>query len=565
VSSGLAIVLAMFLAAPVEARPPVPVIFLHGFNSNFATWAQFANVLGQNGWTFGGCPLFDPVVQIVTNLCAPSSGLSAGDIYLMQFSSNQNLTIVEQAAELQVVIGAVLAQNPGQSAVILVGHSMGGLAARGYLEFNFSSPTSIPNVIKVITVGTPNMGSELAVLCQLAGPLCVAFGLNPSSVAVAELTPTSPALGTLNDLADHPLPPSVVYVSVTGTGTPVIVPSGADGDGIVTTQSQNLDSVLASLEPAVRAGIKHTAVAVRIQDRASCDEGFTPDPLTGRDINPLPNETHTCETTDAGVWTTLLGELQFTPSPRTLAAVLPSSRSVQVGSTATAFATLVNLGPGAATGCSIAPLSPVPATFTYQTTDPSTNQTTGSANTPVDVPEGGGQSFVMAFTPTAAFPPTDVSLAFGCTNSDPAPIVPGLDTLLVSASSTAVPDVVALAVTSTGDGIVNISGPTGTGAFAVATVNLGNSGSITVSAETAATLSVDLAVCETDPATGACLATPSPTVTLTINGGATSTFGVFATATGTVPFDPGTNRIFVRFRDGATVIRGATSVAVRTQ
>jgi subtilisin family serine protease len=171
----------------------------------------------------------------------------------------------------------------------------------------------------------------------------------------------------------------------------------------------------------------------------------------------------------------------------------------------------------------------------------------------------------MALTPSAAFLPTDMRLAFDCTNSDPAPIVSGLDTLLVSASSTAVPDVVALAVTSTGDGIVSISGPTVAAAFAVATVNLGSAGSITVSAETAATLPVDLTVCETDPATGACLATPSPTVTLTINGGATPTFGIFATATGTVPFDPGTNRISVRFRDGATVIRGATSVAVRTQ
>jgi hypothetical protein len=39
---------------------------------------------------------------------------------------------------------------------------------------------------------------------------------------------------------------------------------------------------------------------------------------------------------------------------------------------------------------------------------------------------------------------------------------------------------------------------------------------------------------------------------------------VFVTATGSVPFDPAANRIIVEFKD-ADVVRGATSVAVRTQ
>ncbi len=45
----------------------------------------------------------------------------------------------------------------------------------------------------------------------------------------------------------------------------------------------------------------------------------------------------------------------------------------------------------------------------------------------------------------------------------------------------------------------------------------------------------------------------------------TPTFGIFATATGDVPFDPAKNRIFVQFKDGGGAVRGGTSVAVQTQ
>ena len=44
----------------------------------------------------------------------------------------------------------------------------------------------------------------------------------------------------------------------------------------------------------------------------------------------------------------------------------------------------------------------------------------------------------------------------------------------------------------------------------------------------------------------------------------TPTFSVFVRAFGAVPFNPGVNRIFVRFVDGDGITRGATSVAVRT-
>ena len=79
-----------------------------------------------------------------------------------------------------------------------------------------------------------------------------------------------------------------------------------------------------------------------------------------------------------------------------------------------------------------------------------------------------------------------------------------------------------------------------------------------------ASLPVIIFICQTNPGTGACLASPSSTVTTTINANATPTFAVFVQGSGNVPFDPAANRIFVRFSSGG-VTRGSTSVAVRTQ
>jgi hypothetical protein len=261
-------------------------------------------------------------------------------------------------------------------------------------------------------------------------------------------------------------------------------------------------------------------------------------------------------------------DVVFNPSPNAalVASVLPASRSAQLGSTATAFATVLKTGSTQATGCMLSLEPAIPASFSFQTTDSSTNQLTGTANAPVDIPGGSGQSFVFAITPTAAFAPTEVQLGFDCTNTDPASIILGLNTLLLSASAGPVPDIVALGATVNRNGIVDIPGTDGTGFFSVATVDVGASGEITVAADAgSAVLPVNLFLCQTNPTTGQCLASPTSTVTTQINANATPTFAVFVQGHGTVPFDPANNRVFVRFKDAAGVTRGATSVAVRTQ
>jgi subtilase family serine protease len=260
-----------------------------------------------------------------------------------------------------------------------------------------------------------------------------------------------------------------------------------------------------------------------------------------------------------------------------VAAILPESRSAVVGNTVTAFATIINTGSSTASQCAIAPTSGLQLNFTYQTTNPLTNALTGGANTPVDIQAGAAQSFVVGLTPTAIFAPVQEGFSFACNNATPAPVFLGVNTLLLSSSAFSVPDIVALALTPSQNGTLAITGVTGTpgcagcglNAFALATINLGSSDTITVTPTASpASLPIALTICQTNPATGVCVGGPGSqarNAVLTINPNATPTFAVFAAASGPIGFVPETNRIFVEFRDSTGTVRGATSVAVQTQ
>src|SRR5262249_8265115 len=178
--------------------------------------------------------------------------------------------------------------------------------------------------------------------------------------------------------------------------------------------------------------------------------------------------------------------------------------------------------------CEIAELSGPQTTqlgYFFQTTNPLTNAVVGSQSAPVAIPAHGTQTFVFGFTPTNPFAPTDVQLAFQCAGSALAPVVTGLDTLLLSASTTAVPDLIALAATAGSNGIVDIqSAPNGAvpsaaaGAFSVATANVGTGGLITVAPDTgSAVLPLALSICQTNPVTGACTSQVLPSVTTQID------------------------------------------------
>jgi streptogramin lyase len=333
-----------------------------------------------------------------------------------------------------------------------------------------------------------------------------------------------------------------------------IAPTG-NGSGTVTSSPSGINCG-ATCSASFTAGAQVTLTAVAASN--STFAGWSGGGCAG--IEP-------CTVTIAANTTVTPNFVQnTTPDATLVAAVLPLSRSVEVGGTpATAFATIINSGPGNASICSIAPTAPVPASFAFQTTNPATNALTGTPNTPVNITAGQSQSFVIAFTPTAAFGPATIDFTFGCSNATPAAQIVGVNTLDLSASTTPVPDIVALAATSD-PGYVDIPGATGMGLFAVATVNLGADGTITAAADSGtANLPVTVTVCQTNPSTGVCLAAAAASVTTDIPPNATPTFGIFVTGSVAVADMPGVNRIFVTFTDSSGVLRGETSVAVRTQ
>jgi hypothetical protein len=265
---------------------------------------------------------------------------------------------------------------------------------------------------------------------------------------------------------------------------------------------------------------------------------------------------------------TLPATIVFEPvaSPATLtAAVLPSSRSVMVGDEATAYVTIINTGSVAAENVVIAPAASLPAGFSFQATN-AQGERQGAIDTPVRIDAGQSQTFAISFTPTAPVAPTDVSFVYAGANTAPVAPEAGVNTLLLSASATPVPDIIAIAATQSGDGIVDVPGENGVAAFAVATFNVGAGGLITVAPRLASTgIPATVQICETDPASGRCKQPFAPSVTTQIDADQTPTYTVLVQGEGPIPFATGHNRLFVDFRDADGVARGMTSVAVRTQ
>lgn len=252
---------------------------------------------------------------------------------------------------------------------------------------------------------------------------------------------------------------------------------------------------------------------------------------------------------------------------RLRAAVLPNARSVQVGQTATAFATLINPAgfATAGTNCRIEPPAGFNGGFSYRTTDPATNQPTGTDDTPAGIPAGGSQSFVFAMTPGT--PLNGVSLApiFRCDNVLSASAVPGVNTLTLTAAQAQTADVITLAATTSGNGIATAPLNAAT-AFSVAALNIGAAETVTVQPGFGSTsLPLTLDICETNPATGQCLAARAASVSVSFATNETRTFSVFVRGTGTaVALSPVANRVVVSFTNLSGVSVGATSVAVQT-
>lgn len=253
-----------------------------------------------------------------------------------------------------------------------------------------------------------------------------------------------------------------------------------------------------------------------------------------------------------------------------VAAVLPSSRAVQTGDTATAFATIINAGNSEALNCRVELGSGGPAgNFSYQVTDAS-NVATGTPNTPANIPAGAAQSFVFAFTPSEDYAGGDLPLVFDCDNRDPAPQTPGVNSFWMSASNAPGADIVAVSDSGSGVGLNSLPGVVETidrqrnGAFVVAISNVGSAANLTARPVVSHDgITVTPRICQTDPGTGACLAGAASSVGFSIGANATASFAVFVEDNLPVEYDPANNRIAVLFEENEA-LRGSTSLAVRT-
>jgi streptogramin lyase len=254
-------------------------------------------------------------------------------------------------------------------------------------------------------------------------------------------------------------------------------------------------------------------------------------------------------------------EILAPPSPLA-AAILPGSRSVQTGKTATVLATLLNSSSDAQAGCAPGlPLTaPAGLTLDYAPTDPATNEVSGASDLPVAIPAGGAQTFVLAFGDPAPQRLAALPIVFDCTGVQPAPAAQGVNTVDLNFSTTATPDIIALAATASPGLTVHISN--GVGAFALATINAGAAGVVNPEAvASSATLPLTLNICQTD-ASGQCLPVGGSG---NVPAGGTATYSVFLGDNNVpIPFDPANSRVIIRFIGADGNSYGSTSVAVTT-
>jgi probable HAF family extracellular repeat protein len=266
-----------------------------------------------------------------------------------------------------------------------------------------------------------------------------------------------------------------------------------------------------------------------------------------------------------------VARLSMPPQSSIVAAVAPNARTTTIGSAVTAFATIINSGPNEATSCSIGLPNGVPALFSYQTTDPATNTPVGTPNTRINIPAGKAQSFYFALTPVQTTS-QDIALGFGCANTKPAPIVWGLNTFLLTANVNPSTDMVSISDTLSHDGNIAIQGSTGTGLMVVASINIGEGGSVTFTpsdtpfGQAPRFLPLAITICQTDRS-GKCInpTTPGNSSTVAVAKGQTLFFSIFVQGVGTtIPYDPGNSRVFVLATQAGVPV-GEASAAVKMQ
>ncbi|MDX2189459.1 MAG: alpha/beta fold hydrolase [Bacteroidota bacterium] len=191
----------------IAQKLPYPIIFIHGLNSESSTWNSFTNYINTYGLTYGGRMDFclnndaNSSTSLFSNdykdFTAISNSLTNADYYHINFNvdrwgntisgtmttvySNQQ-AIYKQGRAVRDAIKYVLSIT-GKDKVILVGHSMGGLASREYLSnSNIWQNDGKHHVAKLFTTGTPHGGSN-----STSFGISGLFGIDESQESIRDL------------------------------------------------------------------------------------------------------------------------------------------------------------------------------------------------------------------------------------------------------------------------------------------------------------------------------------------------------------------------------------------
>lgn len=240
-SSRATVALWLVLSATPAMAAELPVLFIHGFCSSAETWDDTLPQLSTSRYGYDA-----PRVYENTNGKAAARTLvtTSSKTFRIDFSDLKggfdllavaNVSTERKAGELKVVIDAIK-QFTGAPSVILVGHSLGGLAARSYMEGTGHDRNGIPiaygrDVAALIMIDTPNQGSQLAFVsgfpeqdeCILA-----------DTVNLRELQPTSSFLKNLNSRA---------WPAMASVHSIISSNAGSDSDDVVNTTSQDLTAL----------------------------------------------------------------------------------------------------------------------------------------------------------------------------------------------------------------------------------------------------------------------------------------------------------------------------------
>ncbi|QNL18864.1 hypothetical protein HXX25_05595 [Hyphobacterium sp. CCMP332] len=336
------------------------------------------------------------------------------------------------------------------------------------------------------------------------------------------------------------------------------------GSGTVSSAPAGIDcGTECSQDYTLGTSVTLTAAA----DTGSTFAGWTAGPCIG-------TTTATCAVTmNADTSVSARFTLDNPPAGRIVAATLPAARSGYVGGPViSAFLSVVSRTSSPAQSCQVTAPAGAPVTLGYNQLD-TNGDPTGPDSPLFDIVPGGALNFVIGMTPTAQTAAGGYNFlpVITCENASLDPIV-GVNSVFLTIGAAPAPDILSIAATPSGDGVIRIPAPGRVQFMTAAAVNVGigdGSGAagevtLTTTVDTgAASLPLNLEICQINAAS-VCITPRSSSITSTMTGSDPLFFAVFVrdTSTGGIPFDPANSRVFLRFADATGTIRSATSAAV---